>query len=452
MVELCRKIEYFLVCGKAVAEYEKEETPMKGIVKKAGFTLIVILLLDVLVFPVAAKEIRDDCNALTPGQGIQYINLGEASSTVAGIGSSDFPDSTALGLQNCGKEGVILLEAPQAQSITVSIYSQNKGTYGVSTANGCIVGSSEAGPRQELLFSAGSGKVYLPTGEGKGKEMVYHRVMAAYTFPNGEVPLPKDTIRYGLNVYASLDGTAYQPVPLRCLGAKRYQGTCGVLYYETYQGSLPEGSCFLKIAVNDFSSIATEKGAVIQNIIQYPVGIANFSVMLPDDPPPKEPEVPPAVPSPKPPSQNGSINLRPPNEEKPKGSSQETLEEEETIGITHSFGGNISAPYYYSGMGNMAQEPQKKSTAQPQPSQTVQEVQPSFTEPENITKTLPKQNVALEEAPAAGNVGTAAAAAAVAGASATLLFLALGQKGMAAYKHQKQKKQPLEGEKKDSSI
>ena len=58
MVELCRKIEYFLVCGKAVAEYEKEETPMKGIVKKAGFTLIVILLLDVLVFPVAAKEPR----------------------------------------------------------------------------------------------------------------------------------------------------------------------------------------------------------------------------------------------------------------------------------------------------------------------------------------------------------------------------------------------------------
>ena len=439
MVELCRKIEYFLVCGKAVAEYEKEETPMKGIVKKAGFTLIVILLLDVLVFPVAAKEIRDDCNALTPGQGIQYINLGEASSTVAGIGSSDFPDSTALGLQNCGKEGVILLEAPQAQSITVSIYSQNKGTYGVSTANGCIVGSSEAGPRQELLFSAGSGKVYLPTGEGKGKEMVYHRVMAAYTFPNEEVPLPKDTIRYGLNVYASLDGTAYQ-------------GTCGVLYYETYQGSLPEGSCFLKIAVNDFSSIATEKGAVIQNIIQYPVGIANFSVMLPDDPPPKEPEVPPAVPSPKPPSQNGSINLRPPNEEKPKGSSQETLEEEETTGITHSFGGNISAPYYYSGMENMAQEPQKKSAAQPQPSQTVQGVQPSYTEPENVTKTLPKQNVALEEAPAAGNIGTAAAAAAVAGASATLLFLALGQKGMAAYKHQKQKKQPLEGEKKDSSI
>lgn len=391
---------------------------MKATVKKITLKIVAVLALFSMAVPCAAKEVVNNCDTIAPPAGVQYSNLCEANSHLSKLGIDNFPDTTGFGLENNGKEGVMILEVTGAQKVSVSVFS-NKGTYAVIGESGPIVGSQGSGQKQELLYSPSKGKVYLKTENGKGKEMVYYNVLAVYTFPGEAVPLPEDVVRYGLNVYASQDGTSYQAAKVSLIEGKRYDGRFGnALYYDTYQANLPEGSRYIMVTVNDFATIMNNKGSLVQNTMVCLVGICSVTVTAADDPPPAASETP---------RNNNAVggNIRPVTPSVPQ--QEKKPAEKDNTGFWASYGGNTSPAVPYYGGSTVVTAPEKSEKEKPASTEKVEPKEENAAQEGNVISTQPVYVPPMPEETSESSPKTIwiAVCAALVGASAVLLLFML---------------------------
>lgn len=192
----------------------------------------------------------------------QYFNLKPFPLDSASY--STLPDRTAFSFASTSTPyGYATYQVRNAESVTVGFYTQNGSYVQQYGVNGPLVLGSVEGNINTVLdvdqaeYSLLKCAVYAKYND-EYYQMHTNTVMKIMLRPddpgfNGTRNIPEDRIGYGTNVYASTNGNNWTRIPLTY--KKHYFVVGSLFFYEEMTGSIPIGTRYIRVDLNDVLNI-----------------------------------------------------------------------------------------------------------------------------------------------------------------------------------------------------
>lgn len=227
--------------------------------KMTAFAALFLYGVVSLCVSASAASYTDDMDGLNTDAIKQYSQLSQYS---FGRGESAVPDATAATFSGGQLSAYAQYRVGGATSVVASIYSRcgtfvcqspdAPGTYilGIFRENMDFV---MAGNPVQALYCASTNGVY--TYEGGLKQM-YMDVNGVCYFGGAITQPAGDVIGYGVNIYYSADGRQFFRAPSKMTYLKSDDGYC----YERYTAAVPEAAKYVKVEINDVSSVPLAGG------------------------------------------------------------------------------------------------------------------------------------------------------------------------------------------------
>lgn len=215
-----------------------------------GFLGLFLVAVFILAARASAATFTDEMTGVQNTAEIQYFGLNPFSGSTLGL-----PDTTMHTFSNPASPlGYVIYRVNGAERITVGIYTGN-GTCVSQKDNRIVLGQGG----EQALWSRSENAVYSGFGGGSWRLMLDDMMYLAFSPLN--TPLPPDVKGYGLNIYASSESDT----PLSAVVTKSIKEANSSLCYEEYTALIPASARYIKVEVNDVTSIATSSGESVPN-------------------------------------------------------------------------------------------------------------------------------------------------------------------------------------------
>lgn len=213
----------------------------------AGLFLVAVIILTVRV---SAATFTDGMAAAQNTTEAQYFGLAPFSGNSSGLS-----DPSMLTFSNTASPlGYVLYRVNGADMVTVGIYTSH-GTCVSQTDSNPALGQGSV----QALWSWSENAIYSGFGGSFWQAWLDKRNYPEFSLANAS--LPHDIKGYGVNIYASSESeTLLSPVV-----AKSMKEAGGFLCYEEYTALIPAPAKYVKIEINDVTSIPTSSGGAVQN-------------------------------------------------------------------------------------------------------------------------------------------------------------------------------------------